>query len=204
VTITWQPPPGYPEYAVFRGEHIPFEQTYFCPCGGPPGHAVDSNPILGHHYTYYVVTMSADRKTFSRPTSINVDVPAPTAASVPAVIPNYASEASRHLTKKIAAPRSLAASVVMNRDASSITVSSTVTITWQAPSDELPWAVYRADDHKPFAQARNCSCAGESGRAFDSSVVLGHRYTYYVVTVSQDRRAFSYPTSITVVVPSRP
>jgi hypothetical protein len=64
-----------------------------------------------------------------------------------------------------------------------------------------PWGVYRSDGDEPFVQAQVCGCAGGSGRAFDTDVVAGHRYTYYVVAMSQDRTSFSRPTSVTVDVP---
>jgi hypothetical protein len=195
VALTFQSPPDYLGWIVYRGDaHTPFEQARRCNCAGSAGHAFDGDIVAGHQYTYYVVATDKYMTAFSHPASITVDVPAsavPT-PSGPSCDENYPCGSG---TSSIPSPRSVAASI---RTAGQIIQ---VLITWQAPPGYRYWNIFRGDDHTPFELAQRCGCGGSTGRAGDTGAPAGHRYTYYVVTMSQDGNTFSLPASITVDVP---
>jgi hypothetical protein len=195
VAITWRPLLGYSGWTVYRGDNdTPFALSQECNCAGHPGAALDGEVIAGHRYTYYVVTVGKDHATFSLPAAITVDVPK--ALTYPNGTPCNDNYPCGSGTNSIPAPRAVAVSVRMR--------TMEVVITWQPPPGYLGWQVYRGDDQTPFELAHVCMCAGSPGSAFDGNVAAGHRYTYYVVTMSQDRASFSHPISMTVDVPAGP
>src|SRR5262249_53130027 len=184
--------PGSPESKVYRGDNdTPFALSQECNCAGGLTNAFDVGVEAGHRYTYYVVAMGQDRATFSLPAAITVDVPAAPTDSTGT--PCNDSFPCGSPASSVPAPRAVVASF-RKRDMD-------VLITWQPPEGYLQWAVYRGDDHTPFGLASVCRCAGGAGTAADTAVVAGHRYTYYVVTMNQDRTSFSNPVAITVDVP---
>jgi hypothetical protein len=197
VALTFQSPPDYLAWIVYRGDdQAPFEQARRCNCAGSEGHAFDDDIVAGHRYTYYVVATDKYMTAISRPASISVDVPASAVPTPPSSGPPCdASYPCGPGTSSIPSPQSVAASVRTSGQ------TFEVLIGWQPPPGYRGWAIYRGDDGTPFEQAQGC-CGGHPGLAGDANVLAGHRYTYYVVTRSGD--TFSLPTPIVVDVPSHP